>query len=117
MRTSNGSPTKLLDKQISQRTRAQVPHDARKPSPAQRRERMLQVLRQFRVLVRALRRHYTAVEAKAGLGGAQLWALAEIAAAGELNMGDLAKQMAIHPSTASNLARLLLARELVQRSR
>ena len=78
---------------------------------------MLAVLRQFRVIVAALREHYGAVERAAGLGGAQLWALAEVAAAGELSVGDLARQMGIKAPTASNLVRSLLERQLVRKLR
>jgi hypothetical protein len=43
------------------------------------RRRMLEVLEQFRVIVKSSRRHYQDVERRAGLSGAQLWALAQIA--------------------------------------
>ena len=78
---------------------------------------MLAVLRQFRVIVAALRERYGAVERAAGLGGAQLWALAEISSANELSVGDLARQMGIKSPTASNLVRSLLDRELVRKLR
>ena len=78
---------------------------------------MLAVLRQFRVIVAALREHYGAVERAAGIGGAQLWALAEIAAADELSVGDLARQMGIKSPTASNLVRSLLERDFVRKLR
>jgi DNA-binding MarR family transcriptional regulator len=82
-----------------------------------RRPRMLAVLRQFRVILGALRRHYASVERSAGIGGAQLWALAQIGAAGELNVGELAQGMGIHSSTASNLARQLLEQGFVRKLR
>ena len=53
------------------------------------RESMLEVLAQFRVLVRSIREHYRTVEDKASIGGAQLWALSEIAAAPDMSVGDL----------------------------
>lgn len=78
---------------------------------------MLDVLEQFRIIVRSVRRHYQAVERRAGLSGAQLWALAELGARPGLKVGELARAMAVHPSTASNLARRLHSLELVRRER
>src|SRR5262249_15657075 len=78
---------------------------------------MLEVLQRFRVLLRALDTHYRSVESKSGLGGAQRGALSEIAAGDGLQPGDLAKRMAIHASTASNLLRRLETLGLVERVR
>jgi len=78
---------------------------------------MLEVLAQFRVIVKSIRRHYKSVEARAGVSGAQLWALAQIAEQRGCQVGELARALAIHPSTASNLVRGLSARGLVERER
>ena len=84
---------------------------------ARERRRMLDVLEQFRVIVKSIRRHYQTVEARAGLSGAQLWALAQIAEQPGCQVGELARALAVHPSTASNLVRELSARGLVGRER
>jgi hypothetical protein len=42
--------------------------------------RMLDVPRQFRVVINSIRHHYQMVERQSGLSGAQLWALAHVAA-------------------------------------
>jgi DNA-binding MarR family transcriptional regulator len=81
------------------------------------REAMLEVLAQFRVLVRAIREHYRHVEEKSSIGGAQLWALSEIAAEPDLSVGDLARRLAVHISTASNLVGRLEELGLVERKR
>jgi DNA-binding MarR family transcriptional regulator len=81
------------------------------------RSRMLTVLKQFRLLVRAMDAHYREVESASGLGGAQLWALQEIASEPGLGAGELAQRLAIHPSTASNLVRRLEEMSLVTRRR
>ncbi len=78
---------------------------------------MLDVLEQFRVIVRSVRRHYQAVERRAGLSGAQLWALSEVGAKPGVKVGELARAMAVHPSTASNLVRRLHSLGLVRRER
>ena len=81
------------------------------------RESMLEVLAQFRVLVRSIREHYRVVEDKASIGGAQLWALSEIAGAPDTSVGDLARRLAVHISTASNLVGRLEELGLVERKR
>lgn len=78
---------------------------------------MLEVLAQFRVLVRSIREHYRTVEEKASVGGAQLWALSEIAAHPDMSVGSLARRLAIHISTASNLVGRLEELGLVERKR
>lgn len=78
---------------------------------------MLEVLEQFRIIIRSVRRHYEHVERRAGISGAQLWALTEVAARPGLKVGELARALAVHPSTASNLARRLQALGLVRRER
>src|SRR5256886_299827 len=81
------------------------------------RRRMLEVLEQFRVIVKSIRRHYQNVERRAGVTGAQLWALAQIAEQPGGEVGELARALAVHQSTASNLVRELEARGLVSRER
>jgi DNA-binding MarR family transcriptional regulator len=79
--------------------------------------RTVQVLRQFRVIVKSIRRHYQEVEQRAGIGGAQLWLLSRIARAPGIRVGDLARSLAIHQSTASNLLGQLHASKLIERRR
>jgi DNA-binding MarR family transcriptional regulator len=89
---------------------------ATKKSPAPR-AKMLEVLAQFRVVVKSIRSHYQDVERRAGLTGAQLWALSEIAKRPDCQVGQLAQALAIHQSTASNLLRVLAKLGLVTRQR
>jgi DNA-binding MarR family transcriptional regulator len=71
------------------------------------------VLRQFRLVFNAVKTHFQQVEKKAGVGGAQLWALSIVRDHPDIGVNDLAKSMDIHQSTASNLVKTLIARELV----
>lgn len=71
------------------------------------------VLRQFRMIFNAVRTHFRQVEREAGIGGAQLWALSEIAANGTMGVTDLSLALDIHQSTASNLVRVLAERQLI----
>lgn len=75
------------------------------------------VLRRFRTVFNAVKTHFQQVEKKAGIGGAQVWALAVIRAHPGIGVGELARNMDIHQSTASNLVRALLGAELVLASR
>jgi len=77
----------------------------------------LEVLKQFRVLLRSIKRHYQWVEQECGLSGAQLWALAEIGGAPGLTVSTLAQQLGVHLSTASNMLRRLEALGMVKRLR
>lgn len=77
----------------------------------------MEVLEQFRIIVKSIRRHYRDVERRAGVKGAQLWALAQVAEKPGSKVGDLAKALAVHQSTASNLLRVLERQGLVTRER
>jgi len=82
-----------------------------------RQRKMLDVLGQFRIVIKSIRRHYQRVEQQSGVSGAQLWALAHIARHPGSKVGDLATALAIHPSTASNLINRLVSLGLVARKR
>ena len=78
---------------------------------------MLDVLGQFRVVIKSIRHHYQRVEQQSGVSGAQLWALSHIARQPGSKVGDLARALTIHPSTASNLIKGLVSLSLVARKR
>jgi DNA-binding MarR family transcriptional regulator len=66
------------------------------------------VLRRFRLVFNTVKTHFRAVEKKAGVAGAQVWALSVVAAQPGIGVGALAKAMDVHQSTASNLIKPLL---------
>lgn len=72
-----------------------------------------QVLRRFRLVFNAVKTHFQQVEKKAGVGGAQLWALSIVRGRPGIGVNDLARAMDVHQSTASNLVKTLVARELI----
>mgnify|MGYP005615787577 CR=1 FL=1 len=76
-----------------------------------------QVLRRFRVVFNAVRTHFRQVEKESGLGGAQVWALSLINAHPGIGVGDIAKGMDTHQSTASNLIKGLVNKSLVEVSK
>jgi len=76
-------------------------------------ESTVRVLRQFRIIFNAVRTHFRDVERTAGIGGAQLWALAIIGNQPGIGVTELAAALDIHQSTASNLVRALASRQLI----
>jgi DNA-binding MarR family transcriptional regulator len=71
------------------------------------------VLRRFRLVFNAVKSHFREVEKKAGVAGAQLWALSVVRDRPGIGVGDLARAMDVHQSTASNLVKTLVERQLV----
>lgn len=73
-----------------------------------------QVLRRFRQVFSAVRSQFAQIEKRTGLGGAQLWALSLVQQRPGIGMGELARLMDVHQSTASNLVKGLVLRELLE---
>jgi DNA-binding MarR family transcriptional regulator len=74
----------------------------------------VRVLRRFRMVFNAVKSHFQQVEKKAGIGGAQVWALSVIRDQPDIGVGGLAEAMDIHQSTASNLVKALLQAGFVE---
>jgi len=77
----------------------------------------VRVLRRFRSVFNAVKTHFQQVEKRAGVGGAQLWALSVIQAQPGIGVGGLARAMDVHQTTASNLVKAMVAAGLVVASR
>lgn len=76
-----------------------------------------QVLRRFRVVFNAVRSNFQQVEKQVGLGGAPVWALSVIRDHPGIGVSGIAGNMDIHQSTASNLVKTLLRKELISLSK
>lgn len=63
----------------------------------------LETLKLFRIIFKSVNRHFHDVEKAVGIGGASLWALAEVAESEHITVTKLAQKMSVHQSTASNL--------------
>jgi len=87
------------------------------PAPDDTVEPAARVLRRFRLVFNAVKTHFQQVEKKAGIGGAQLWALSIVQQQPGIGMGDLAKAMDVHQSTASNLVKGLATKGLLTTAR
>jgi DNA-binding MarR family transcriptional regulator len=75
------------------------------------------VLKQFRVIFRSVKKHFQVIERKCGIGGSQLWALAAIVAKPGVRVSELAQSLSVHQSTASNLVEHMVRLGLIQRER
>lgn len=76
-------------------------------------EPAVRVLRRFRLVFNAVKTHFQQVEKRAGVGGAQIWALSVICANPGLGVNSLAKAMDIHQTTASNLVKALVGADML----
>lgn len=72
------------------------------------------VLRQFRLVFNAVKTHFQQVEKRAGIGGAQVWALSVVHDRPGVGMNDLARAMDIRQPTASNLVKSLVVQGLME---
>lgn len=72
------------------------------------------LLRRLRLVANAVKAHLREVESQAGVGGAQVWALSVVQASPGISVGELARALDVHQSTASNLVRALAQRKLVE---
>jgi DNA-binding MarR family transcriptional regulator len=79
-----------------------------------RKDSSAEALRRFRLIFNAVKAHFREVEKKAGLAGAQLWALSVVRDSPGIGVGELASAMDVHQSTASNLLKALVAGGLVE---
>jgi len=90
---------------------------AREPEASETHDAVRSVIRQLRVIIRALQGHSRSVERACGISAAQLWALWELQRSPGLNVSDLSRQLSVHPSTASNLLDKLEQGGLIERRR
>ena len=87
------------------------------PQESGLREKSLEALKKFRLIVSSAQQHFRRIEDQCRLSGAQLWMLREVEGHPGLRVSDLAKAMSVHLSTASNLLDKLAKRNLIRRER
>jgi len=75
------------------------------------------VLQQFRIVFNAVKTHFQQVERKAGIGGAQLWALSIIREQPGIGVKALAAALNVRQPTASIIVRNLSQQGLVDAGR
>jgi DNA-binding MarR family transcriptional regulator len=74
----------------------------------------VRVLRQFRLVFNTVKTHFQQVEKRAGLGGAQVWALSVVRDRPGIGVNDLARALDVRQPTASNLVKALAAQHLIE---
>ena len=77
----------------------------------------LDILQKFRIIVSAAQKYSQRVEKQLGVTGAQLWILKEIDVSPGLRVGEMAKKLAIHQTTVSNLLDALEKKEMICKTR
>jgi len=77
----------------------------------------LEALQSLRLIYASARWHDAQVRRSVAISGSQLWALSEIAQGQGMGINDLAEHMALHQTTASNLANALVKKGLIRRVR
>lgn len=75
------------------------------------------MLQQFRLIFKSIKKHFQWVEQETGISGSQLWVLSTIAGSPGLRVTELARALALHQTTASNLIDKLEHRKLLRRKR
>jgi len=74
----------------------------------------VRVLRQFRLVFNTVKMHFQQMEKRAGLGGAQVWALSVVRDRPGIGVNDLARALDVRQPTASNLVKALAERDLIE---
>jgi len=74
----------------------------------------VRVLRQFRLVFNTVKTHFQQMEKRAGLGGAQVWALSVVRDRPGIGVNDLARALDVRQPTASNLVKALAEQELIE---
>ncbi len=77
-------------------------------------EAAVRVLRQFRLVFNTVKAHFQQVEKRAGLGGAQVWALSVVRDHPGVGVNELARAMDVRQPTASNLVKSLADQDLLE---
>lgn len=75
------------------------------------------VLRKLRLVFNTVKGHFRDVEKQVGVAGAQVWALSVIQERPGCGVGELARAMDVHQSTASNLLKPLIEGGMVTAER
>jgi DNA-binding MarR family transcriptional regulator len=76
-----------------------------------------ETLKQFRIIISAVRHHFRALEEACGISGAQVWILSAIAENPGVTVSHLSETLSVHVSTASNMLDKLDKAGLVERKR
>lgn len=74
-------------------------------------------LQHFRVIFSSVKKHLSDTESVCGISSSQLWVLYELNKAPDLKVSELANNLAIHQSTASNLVEKLVKKVLIVKKR
>lgn len=106
-----------LKSSAAARGRQSTPREAPAPGatpPLDQSAAAVRVLRQFRLVFNSVKTHFQQLENRAGLGGAQVWALSVVRDRPGLGVNELARAMDVRQPTASNLVKSLGDQDLIE---
>lgn len=98
-------------------TRKTAPKTASNPQATSEQsgaEGAVRVLRQFRLVFNTVKTHFQQMEKRAGLGGAQVWALSVVRDRPGIGVNDLARSLDVRQPTASNLVKALADQDMIE---
>lgn len=75
------------------------------------------IIRQMRILFKAVQAHSKKVEKTCGLSSSKLWMIHEIATTPGIKVSQLAQTLSIHPSTCSNMLDKIEQADFIYRDR
>ncbi len=104
----------MMSFMATRKTVPKVTPDAQPANAQSAAEGAVRVLRQFRLVFNTVKTHFQQTEKRAGLGGAQVWALSVVRDRPGIGVNDLARALDVRQPTASNLVKALAEQDLIE---
>ena len=104
----------MMARMATRKTVPKVIPGAQAPNAQSAADGAVRVLRQFRLVFNTVKTHFQQMEKRAGLGGAQVWALSVVRDRPGIGVNDLARALDVRQPTASNLVKALAEQDLIE---
>jgi DNA-binding MarR family transcriptional regulator len=98
----------------ARKTGSEAASDTQATSAQSGTQSAVRVLRQFRIVFNTVKTHFQQMEKRAGLGGAQVWALSVVRDRPGIGINDLAHALDVRQPTASNLVKALAEQDMIE---
>lgn len=104
----------MMARMATRKTSPKVTPGPQAPNVQSSADGAVRVLRQFRLVFNTVKTHFQQMEKRAGLGGAQVWALSVVRDRPGIGVNDLARALDVRQPTASNLVKALAEQDLIE---
>lgn len=104
----------MMARMATRKTAPKVTPGPQAPNVQSSADGAVRVLRQFRLVFNTVKTHFQQMEKRAGLGGAQVWALSVVRDRPGIGVNDLARALDVRQPTASNLVKALAEQDLIE---